>query len=219
MEGTVQDVDGELAAQGFSPAECRAPGCCCRWAVALWLEDHGVTALGALMEELAKAYQAERPDLEGGDLTTQVVRGLLRCAVSAVSPANAVKREIPRALTLTTSSITRACKELVNELELDMDPENVSVRRVGRVLGKMRWRAERTNKAKGWTITLAQLQRWAVAYGVAWPQQLVANEGAPLPGNGIGGLNGITAQRAEGANRGNSGSLSSQEIEFEEGEI
>jgi hypothetical protein len=188
-------------------------------AVALWLDDHGVTGLATLIEALAKAYQAERPDLEMGDLTTLAVRGLLRCAVSAVSPANDVKRQIPRALTLTTSSITRACKELVNELELDMDPENVSVQRVGRVLGKMRWGAERTTRAKGWTITLAEPQRWALAYGVAWPQQLVASEGAPLPGNGIGSLNGITAQGAEGPSCENSGSLSPQQIDFEWGEI
>jgi len=165
-------------------------------AVALWLDDRGVTGLAALMEALAVAYQAERPDLEMGDLMALVIRALVRSAVSAVSAANAVNREIPRALTLTTSSITRACKELVNELELDMDAEHISVRRIGRVLGKMRWRAERTTRAKGWTITLAELQRWALAYGVAWPSELMADEGRPLPGNGIGSLNGITAQGA-----------------------
>jgi hypothetical protein len=140
-------------------------------AVALWLDEHGVTGLAALMEALAVAYQAERPDLESGDLTALVIRGLVR-AVAAAFRASAVNREIPRALTLTTSSVTRACKELVGELELDIDPEHVSVRRVGRVLGRMRWRAERTNRAKGWTISVPELQRWTVAYGISWPDEL-----------------------------------------------
>jgi hypothetical protein len=103
----------------------------------------------------------------------------------------------------------------VNELELDLDSEHVSVRRVGRVLGKMRWRAKRTTKTKGWTITMANLQRWALAYGVAWPRQLVTSEATPLPTNGIGCLNGITAQGAEDGTRGNGGNLASEENESE----
>ncbi len=75
-----------------------------------------------------------------------MIRRLVR-VVAAGSAGSAVNREIPRALTLTISSVTAACKELV------------SVRRVGRVLGKMRWRAERTARAKGWTIVVAELQR------------------------------------------------------------
>ena len=68
--------------------------------------------------------RAERPDLESGDMTAlvslavpRVLReGLVRRAVSAIAPTNADRREIPRALPLTTSSITRACKEGIAEL-------------------------------------------------------------------------------------------------------
>ena len=41
--------------------------------MALWLDDQRVTGLAALIEALAVAYQAERPDLEMGDLTALVV--------------------------------------------------------------------------------------------------------------------------------------------------
>lgn len=62
------------------------------------------------------ADSAERDDLETGDMTALMSlvvpssrrEGLVRRAVSAVCPANAVKGKIPRALTLTTSSNTRA---------------------------------------------------------------------------------------------------------------
>jgi hypothetical protein len=36
----------------------------------------------------------------------------------------------------------------------------------------MRWRAERSAKAKGWTITLAELQRWTLAYAIVWPNEI-----------------------------------------------
>ena len=80
-----------------------------------------------------------------------------------------------------------------------MDAEHVNVRRVGRVLGKMRWRAERTARAKAWAITLSDLQRWAQAYGVEWPRELRIEKGVPLPANGTNGSEGITALGAEGA--------------------
>jgi len=44
---------------------------------------------------------------------------------------------------------------------------------------------------------LAELQCWTVAYGVAWPEELITTQGAPLPANGTDGTNGITAQGGE----------------------
>jgi hypothetical protein len=50
-------------------------------------------------------------------------------------------------------------REVAQELESDLDAEALSVRLVGRVLRKMRWRYERTNRAKGWVVNLAELRR------------------------------------------------------------
>ncbi len=163
-------------------------------AVALWLDEHGVPGLWQRMCDLALAYQAERPELETGDLTALVIQALVRCAVCAVSGANAVNREIPRELTLSTSSITGACKEIACALEMDIDPEHLGVRRVGRILGRMRWRAERSSRAKGWAITLRDLYRWTLAYGLAWPPELDIWREAPLSPNGIDAPDGIRAQ-------------------------
>ena len=74
-----------------------------------------------------------------------------------------------------------------------MDAEYVSVWRVGRLLGKMRGRAKRPARVNGWTSTLTELQRWTMACGITWPQELVAPSATPLSANGIGGFNGITA--------------------------
>jgi hypothetical protein len=168
-------------------------------AVALWLDDQGVEGLGGLMEELAKSYQAERPALETGDMTALVLRGLVRGAISAVGAVSAVKGEILRELTFKTSAVVTAAKEVAQELEADIDSDTLTVRRVGRILQKMRWRSVRTNKAKGWVVNLPELQRWTQAYGLEWPEELRNATGAPQPTNGTNGTNGTTARGVEEA--------------------
>jgi hypothetical protein len=83
-------------------------------AAALWLDDQGVTGLAVLMEGLAVGYQAERPELETGDLTALVVRALLRCAAASdtsdAGDACDTKKEICRELMFTTSQVTRVAK-------------------------------------------------------------------------------------------------------------
>jgi hypothetical protein len=83
----------------------------------------------------------------------------------------------------------------------------------------MRWRSLRTNRAKGWVVNLPELQRWTQAYGLEWPQELVNALGAPHSANGTNGTNGTTALGAEDASLGDSGSLSSQQLAWEEGEL
>ena len=45
----------------------------------------------------------------------------------------------------------------------------------------MRWRSERTNRAKGWVVNLPELQRWTQAYGIEWPERLIHNLGSTSP--------------------------------------
>lgn len=170
------------------------------------------------MEELAKAYQAERPGLESGDLTALVIRGLVRCAVQCagvrgdvcdVSDVRDVNKEIPRELILTTSAITKATKEVAHDMEADLDDETLNSRRVGRTLRKMRWRSERTNKTRGWVINTVELRRLAQAYGVDWPEQLGATQAVPHPTNVTNVTNVITSPAAEGASHGNDGGIPS----------
>jgi hypothetical protein len=92
---------------------------------------------------------------------------------------------------------------------------------VGRVLQKMRWQSERTKSARGWAVNVAELHRWTRAYGVEWPEELGATQGAPHLGSvtSVTGVTSVTAPGTNGANGGNSASLSPQQIDFEWGEI
>jgi len=199
-------------------------------AVALWLDDQGVTGLAALMEALAVAYQAERAELETADLTRLVIQGLVRCAVDSgrarddVGDRNDggdVNREIPRALIFTTSQVTRAARAAAQEQESDLDTDTLTGRRIGRVLRKMRWRSERTKSARGWAVSLAELHRWTRAYGVEWPEGLGATQGASHPTNvtSVICVTNVTAPGAEGATRGTCGTLSPEENARERFEI
>ena len=57
--------------------------------MALWLDDNGTNGLFERLEALSVAYQAERADLEMGDLTALVIRALCRYAVSVVDDVTA----------------------------------------------------------------------------------------------------------------------------------
>lgn len=161
-------------------------------AVALWLDANGMAGLWDRIEALSIAYQEERVDLEIGDLTAIIIRAVCRYAVNAISAVS--KESIQKAFTFKTSEITQAAKEVVEEIEADMDPDSVTSRRVGRVLGKMRLRAERTSKAKGWHISAADLVGWLVAYGLPIPEELEQTQVDTHYVNGTNGSDGITAQ-------------------------
>jgi hypothetical protein len=164
-------------------------------AVAMWLSDKGVAGLWDRIEALSVAYQEERVDLEIGDLTAVVIRALCRYADKADCAVNAETSE--RSFSFKTATITKEAKEVVDEIEADMDPDAVTSRRVGRVLGKMRLKPDRTSKAKGWRMSEGDLLGWLVAYGLPIPEALQQREPDTLNVNGTDGMAGITASPAE----------------------
>ncbi len=113
-------------------------------AVALWLDALGATGLWERMEGLSMSYQNERAGLEFGDLQALVIQGLCQCAASAVcdtsdtSDVSDVETETPRVFFLKTSQVTDAIVQIAKEGELDVDPDRITSRKVGRALGKMR---------------------------------------------------------------------------------
>ncbi|MGH7965778.1 MAG: hypothetical protein ACRERD_28840, partial [Candidatus Binatia bacterium] len=137
-------------------------------AVAMWLADKGVKGLWNRMEKLSNMYQKERPELESSDLTALVIRALCQCAISAVSAVSAIEKETPlKAWTFTTKDVTDAAKAVATESELDIDPERVTGRRVGRTLGRMRLKKEPRPGGRGshlWQVTVGDLRRWATLY-------------------------------------------------------
>ena len=148
-------------------------------AVAKWLDDQGVAGLWERMERLAVDYQKERPGLEMSDLTGLVIRALgvligqqLKAdEAGRISGVNGVSG-MKGAHEFATKSITDAAKKLAEDEEMDIDPEHVSSRRVGRTLGKMRIKKadQSGGKQRGWAITLADLERWCVSYGYGLSQ-------------------------------------------------
>ena len=105
-------------------------------AVAAWLDRNGVNDLWKRMEDLSMSYQNERPDLEMPDLTSLVIRGICDiCDITAISDINT-----ERGRTFKTKDITEKIISIVKDDEIDIDPENINSRRVGRTLSNLRLR-------------------------------------------------------------------------------
>jgi hypothetical protein len=65
-----------------------------------------------------------------------------------------------------TSAVKDAARALVEEMELEINPETITADRVGRILGKMRFKKARDSKRKGWQIRISELERLALSYGI-----------------------------------------------------
>lgn len=151
-------------------------------AVAIWLDNHGVDGLWYRMEGLSVDYQRERIDLEPSDLTGLVIRALARLILGDVRDVKDVC-DVPKVTLLETSRITEAVRKVAEDLESDIDPDFINSRRVGRVLGKMRFKKGDKNTAKGWQISTSDLKRWAASYGVTLPGDVSSEETDTLPVN------------------------------------
>ena len=165
-------------------------------AVAAWLDDKDDTgalrrdgwSLWQRMENLALAYQRERPELEGGDLTTLVIQAI-RCSISSISSISSITWRGTSKFELTVTNIRNKAIELVKEEEgEDAHTDWITNRRIGRVLARLRLR-QLPRKGSGgsriWEITEDELQRLEKTFALC----------DPLQTNGANGENG-----ANGAN-------------------
>ncbi|MCL4872011.1 MAG: toprim domain-containing protein [Anaerolineae bacterium] len=147
-------------------------------AVALWLDEQGISGLWARMEQLSIDYQVERPNLELSDLTALTIRALGKaivarlpqpCDMSDVCDMSDIKRIAGTGeFALLSSDITAYAHQVITEAELDLDTDKITARRIGRVLGKMRFASSRVagKGTRGWRITLDELARWVTSYGL-----------------------------------------------------
>lgn len=138
-------------------------------AVAIWLEDCGIEGLWKGLEQTSVDYQSERSNLESGTLPFLVIRALCECAINSVSAVSAVSSETPREWVWETEYIKEIATDIARDSELEIDPESVTVRRVGRALGKMRLQVmlrPRNRGRRSWKITIRDLARWASTYGL-----------------------------------------------------
>jgi len=156
-------------------------------AVAMWLEDNGVAGIWERMEQLSWQYHTEeQPTLQSGDLTYLVIRALLSCAISANNANSAINTE----WFFPTIQIKNKVVKIAEDDEVDIEIDNISTRKVGRVLAKMRFTSKRPNgsKPRGWAITRNELSRFCLSYGLPFPQTL--NDQTNNGTNGTDGING-----------------------------
>src|SRR5947209_102874 len=150
-------------------------------AVALWLEDGGVTGLYSRMESLSTGYQKERQQLESGDTTALIIRALCKCLDCDVvtlcdlcdvsTEGDVDEKEFVR-----TADIEAAAKEIAEADELDIDLEKLGSRQIGRILSKLRFEHgdEGGTHKKGWKVSRRELSRFVRSLGLDHSQNVTS---------------------------------------------
>jgi len=174
--------------------------------VAHWLDAEGEAGLYPRLCDLARAYQTERAELEGADLTRLVVRALIEIAAPLAPSAPLAPLSNPGApFEIAVSDVTGK----VNQLAIDEDladgssGEYTSTRKVGRILSALRLKEapKSSGQKRKRLLTLYQLDSIARGYGfkpvlpdapTPAPNStpLVQDTGTPLPHNGANGADG-----------------------------
>ena len=147
-------------------------------ATARWLEDQGLTGLWARLEQLSWTYQSERPQLEMDDFTTLVIRALVALSANCARCANCANHMEYAGGAHWLFSASQLAEQL---LEIAADDMQISLdrqigRKIGMTLRKMRLEKPPRPGGRGnrhWLATLTELQRWAAAYGIPLPEQLM----------------------------------------------
>ena len=112
--------------------------------------------------------------MEAADLTSLVIRamgmiiGRIFRTELVVSEVNTLSEVYKKRQFILTTTVTHASQALAEVLELDINPDSLTTRRIGRVLGKMRLSKSRqvgTGKS-GWMISLSDVDRWAGSHGL-----------------------------------------------------
>jgi len=149
------------------------------------------------METLSVQYQRERSGLESDNLIILVIQALCYWAISAISAIGAISLDsldspdsegaaLIREWVLTTEQIAAFARAIAKTK--DGEPDHVTNRRVGRVLGRMRLEKVPRPGGKGsrrWRVTLGDLERWTAAYGMPLSAPLAAFFAANDPNSGV----------------------------------
>jgi hypothetical protein len=126
------------------------------------------------MMALSVAYQKERQNVEANDLTALVIRALGMIGGKLIRDEGELgdrgdRGELNRKrYFLLTATITQASQGLAEILEQDITPDEVTSRKLGSVLRKMRLPSSRQPKTgkKGWMVSLFDVIRWSQSYGL-----------------------------------------------------
>jgi len=122
------------------------------------------------LERLSVRYQTERADLETDDLTVLVIRALCAWTARAILEAIRHTGDAPSSFVVTTDEVVTFAQGLAERN--DGDPNSITHRHVGRVLGRMRLAKAPRSGGQGsrrWKLTLRDLERWTQAHGLPLP--------------------------------------------------
>ena len=156
---------------------------------------------------LSVAYQEERQNVEGEDLTVLVIRALGMLVGKLISYQGDQGDQGDRCdlskvrYFLLTALITQASQGLVEVLELDLNNESITSRKIGAVIRKMRLphsRQSHTGK-KGWLVSLSDVIRWAQVYGL--DPESITGLGLPTHSTEVTSVTGVTEDTQSKANR------------------
>ena len=156
--------------------------------VAVFLEDMGEIGIAQRMAELAWKYNnEEKINLQGVDLTMLIIQALVECAKNAKIAKNAINKSY----WFSTKEITRRAIQIAKNEELDIDPNSISSRGVGRLLRSLRFTSKRPSSSslRGWRVTAIQLEHWCNAYTLPYPECLKHQENFGI--NGTDGIDGF----------------------------
>ncbi len=143
-------------------------------AIALWLDEKGVTGLWERMEKLSQDYQQERPEFEADDLTVLTVKALVKLAVTNVTNVTNGKMT-SKGWIFAAEEIASTARMIANS-ETDIeDPDKITAQRLGHILSKMR--LTKPPRGRGETkrvrlVTLDDLLRWTQVSGLSLPDEL-----------------------------------------------
>lgn len=139
-------------------------------AVALWLDEQGATGLWERMNNLSQDYQRERQEFDSDDVNSLIIRALcecLGCEIVKLREVNEVDLKATKIFVL-TSTIEAQATKLIGEFELNIDYYEVSSRRIGKKLSKMRFEKARKGGSgnSGWKVSEKELARWINTLGI-----------------------------------------------------
>jgi len=119
----------------------------------------------ATIRRVMRAALAEASRSPRISLTDVVLQALCRIAssVTLVSDVTVVTSN----LEVSTSDIVVAVRAVAAELDADLEYEALEGRRIGRILGELRFQPWRTNKSRGWSIDVQLLAQHVRTHSIA----------------------------------------------------
>lgn len=132
--------------------------------VAAWLDDRGVYGLWDRISSLSEAYQRERRDIEREDLPALIVRALLRLTQGRA--ADVCDAGDTEAWSVKILDLTEEVRSVAEERDPYPDLDALTPRRVGRLMGGMRFRKDPERSRTNWLVTAGELARWAASFSL-----------------------------------------------------